>query len=497
MLQGRAIGAIALLVVIMAAPLSGSSQAPAPAPAGAAATVSANPVQCATEPKFDNLQKAFVSQRGVTPAAPATMLLPSGVGAQLLFKQPIGTGVDARSYRAFEVSSLDLSRMTQTGPELEVLSIDPAPAKADPRFQPSDSASLQVKVPAQWPPWLIRTFVVIACKGPAFDGWGAVSAPVSHPVVTLAICIMVGVLAYVVSMGAVFSQRKHTLQRTDDLAVKYPAVFGARPLTRLDFWNPIHLITNAFGQGSVQKAQVVLFSFLIGELVLSMVLRTGALVDLSATVVGLLGISGIGAATAQVAYLQKQRLSFANWAWLEKRHALITPDPSEQGGPYWRDLVMTNREFDVYKLQTIIFTVAVASAIIVGGASHLSSFAVPEALLGILGLSQVVYVGGVLVKPPTVANLDDAITNLRKAGEILATAIAQGTDTDANGKLLPGPVPPDKVGLNARRQYDDLADDVERMIESALEVPVDRKALDPQLGDVTAPPAPGAGVTQG
>ena len=78
---------------------------------------------------------------------------------------------------------------------------------------------------------------------------------------------------------------------------------------------------------------------------------------------------------------------------------------------------MTNREFDVYKLQTIIFSLTVAIAMMIAGASSLTNFNVPENLLGLLGLSQVVYVGGILVRPPAVGDLDDALTKLRQAGE--------------------------------------------------------------------------------
>ena len=53
---------------------------------------------------------------------------------------------------------------------------------------------------------------------------------------------------------------------------------------------------------------------------------------------------------------------------------------------------MTNLEFDVYKLQTLIFSVVVAIALLASGEERLSSFTVPDTLLGILGLSQVVLV---------------------------------------------------------------------------------------------------------
>jgi hypothetical protein len=195
------------------------------------------------------------------------------------------------------------------------------------------------------------------------------------------------------------------------------------------------------------------------------------------TVVGLLGISGIGAAASQITYQQKTRLSFENWAWLEKREVLEKPDPDSMPGPRWRDLVLTNREFDVYKLQTVIFSLGVAFALITAGGSNLSDFTVPETLLGVLGLSQVVYIGGILVRPPAVADLDEALTKLRAAGEMVAAAKTQKTDTGPDGKLLPTLPPGQGVAANAQRQYDDLADRVIPMIESCLEVNADRSKL--------------------
>ena len=44
----------------------------------------------------------------------------------------------------------------------------------------------------------------------------------------------------------------------------------------------------------------------------------------------------------------------------------------------------------------------------------LASFEVPQTLLGILGLSQVVYIGGKLTSPPSCADIDAAITDLRR-----------------------------------------------------------------------------------
>ena len=73
----------------------------------------------------------------------------------------------------------------------------------------------------------------------------------------------------------------------------------------------------------------------------------------------------------------------------------------------------------------ICFSVVVGIALIGAGTqlNDLSSFSVPEALLGILGLSQVVYVAGKLVAPPSISDLDSQITNLQAAEKKLRDAI--------------------------------------------------------------------------
>jgi hypothetical protein len=143
-------------------------------------------------------------------------------------------------------------------------------------------------------------------------------------------------------------------------------------------------------------------------------------------------------------------------------------------------LVVTNGEFDVYKLQTLIFSLVVGVALLSAGEERLASFAVPQTLLGILGLSQIVYVAGKLAAPASIADLDDAITRLRQLQDKLQMAVAQNTDTDADGKLIsPPPQPPVASAPNATRQYDKQADQVEVMLESTLGVVVNRATLNP------------------
>ncbi len=70
------------------------------------------------------------------------------------------------------------------------------------------------------------------------------------------------------------------------------------------------------------------------------------------------------------------------------------------------------------------------------GPTGLAKFEVPQTLLEILGLSQIVFVGGRLAKPTTMGDVDKLITELRTRETALRRAASQGVDVDENGKQL-------------------------------------------------------------
>ena len=76
----------------------------------------------------------------------------------------------------------------------------------------------------------------------------------------------------------------------------------------------------------------------------------------------------------------------------------------------WRDFFSTDGVFDVYRYQSFIFGLVVIGGLIAAGVSQLSTFVVPNTILGIVGLSQVVYIGGKLVTPTNISELNSAPT---------------------------------------------------------------------------------------
>jgi hypothetical protein len=174
----------------------------------------------------------------------------------------------------------------------------------------------------------------------------------------------------------------------------------------------------------------------------------------------------------------RDRLSSENWAWLVSRRVLPMNDPGASVGPRFSDLIMSDSELDLYKLQAVTFSAIVGFSMLASGPTGLAKFEVPQTLLGILGLSQIVFVGGRLAKPTTIGDVDKLITELRNRETVLRRAATLGVDVDENGKSLTGlaakrPVKPPEtlraasaIVPTAAQRYLDTAQQVQVLLEA-------------------------------
>jgi hypothetical protein len=140
------------------------------------------------------------------------------------------------------------------------------------------------------------------------------------------------------------------------------------------------------------------------------------------------GIAGAGTAAAKLTSVNRQRLSSESWSWLTNKGWIKT---SNTAVPSVRDLFTSDDKFDVYKFQMMIFSLIVALALLTSGFSGLADFQIPDGLLGLLGLSQTLYVGGKMVASPTIAGLETQVKELRKLE--LAFVNALGADARWQG----------------------------------------------------------------
>jgi hypothetical protein len=178
--------------------------------------------------------------------------------------------------------------------------------------------------------------------------------------------------------------------------------------------DPVTVTAGPDGKGSLSKFQALSFTLVVFGLFFLCMLQTGMLTDLSGTILTLMGISGIGATVAKGADAQRNTISAENRAWLLRRNWIPSAKtPVDTSNACWRDFFTTNGEFDVYRYQSFIFAFGVIVALIFAGVTQLSTFVIPDTILGIVGLSQVIYIGGKLVTPTNMSDLNTAIGDLR------------------------------------------------------------------------------------
>lgn len=216
-------------------------------------------------------------------------------------------------------------------------------------------------------------------------------------------------------------------------------------------------------------------------------MRTGVLSDLSTTVLELLGISGIGAAAAKGTDLSKTAIDPANRAWLLNKGWFDAPSIRPASQPTFFDLISSDGNFDVYRFQSFLFSVAVGGALFIGGVSQLSSFTVPQNILGILGLSQIVYIAGKLVNDSSASQINAIITDLRSAEADFREAVltyrpSPGAAVAAPPATLQDAI--DRVGNAAYAKYFDKAKGAAKLFTSVTGLVVDGDKLKPSIGAV-------------
>ena len=189
--------------------------------------------------------------------------------------------------------------------------------------------------------------------------------------------------------------------------------FRDPPISAWRFLDPVVLSSGPNGAGSMSRLQILFFSVLLFGILIFIELRVGLLADMSKDILLLLGISGVGAATSRGVDTQRNRLSAENLAWLINKGWFPQYGHAATNVAKWRDVVTAADGFDVYHFQMLLFSLVVGLALIQACYTDLSGFTIPESILGVLGLSQAIYVGGKLTEPTSTKDFDDALKQLR------------------------------------------------------------------------------------
>ncbi len=205
--------------------------------------------------------------------------------------------------------------------------------------------------------------------------------------------------------------------------------------------DPVQITAGQFGHASIAKLQIYLFSIIVFAMLLFYQMRCGVLAGLSWDIMLLLGISGAGAAGGKITYTLKQRLSLASYAWARRVGWLAPERDNVQPRARWSELFLDHgtKEFDPYGFQMAVFSIVVAVALIQTSLAALGTFTISPQMLALLGLSQVVFVGGKALENTGVAELDQKIREvMRSEDKYLADKAAldaKPDDADLKAKV--------------------------------------------------------------
>jgi hypothetical protein len=206
----------------------------------------------------------------------------------------------------------------------------------------------------------------------------------------------------------------------------------------LTYLNPVVMTSGAYGKASLSRLQLLWFTIIVMSVLVYLFSLTGDLSDLPGSVLGLLGVSATGTVATTIAGNSTNRLSFANWQWLNEQGWLT--EANKYGGPgdkkglvvkfgnnsRLRDLLLDeNGVVNVYKFQLLFASFLVGVFLILSGGSNLRGFRLPENFPQLLGISNMFYVFGRFVQPTGFDDLNEKIKLLiTKESELKSSASA-------------------------------------------------------------------------
>jgi hypothetical protein len=291
----------------------------------------------------------------------------------------------------------------------------------------SDQHVLSVKVPdvttAFGQEWQL---VAVACNGKTDQllGYGVVHAYVTNQALAWIVSLCALAFFWFSVTFAVSQLNAAKLERVWQTA--HPTTSGRTYRQRLWMFanaaNPVFISQDSLGYGSISRFQVLLFTTVVGLVLLYIFIVSRALSPISESILLLLGISLTGGVLGRAIPSEWAALSPQSRLLLLGEHILRV----RRDKPRLSDLVETQGEIDVAKVQALLFTGLVAITILLEGLGGLGDFAIPQQYIYILGLSQTAYVVSTWALPAdTRKRIEQDLDQLRKAAANL-----RGSPTD-------------------------------------------------------------------
>lgn len=245
-------------------------------------------------------------------------------------------------------------------------------------------------------------FFVLGCNR-SNDTWDVQEFFMEESFVSVRWLPVTGAIAAFVGFYALAFAGSGLIWRSQTRQERYPW------LPRLAPW---YITRSSDGRASISNLQIFWFTLIVLSISAYVLIRSGRLGDFSTDILLLLGIAAGGTATGKVADFAGRRLLRENWLWL-KRHGWLK-SPHDPGAATFWQLVKDGAGFDVSRFQIVAFSLVVTVVLVVGAASDLADFSIPDTLLQLIGLSQAAYVLGKGIAAPGVKGLDAGLTSLRE-----------------------------------------------------------------------------------
>lgn len=153
-------------------------------------------------------------------------------------------------------------------------------------------------------------------------------------------------------------------------------------------------IAGTNGQTSLSQLQMLLFTLIVATLLFYQWLRTGLLQQISTDLLYLIGLSTAGAAGSQISSSLKKDLEPGVYDYLQQLGWFTAPMRATEASAAAAELLMTNKRFDIYKFQMLVFTFVIAAYVLASGADELGDIRISATLLTLMGMSQGAYIGG-------------------------------------------------------------------------------------------------------
>jgi hypothetical protein len=189
---------------------------------------------------------------------------------------------------------------------------------------------------------------------------------------------------------------------------RLPSSAWKRSIRKLAPWQ----IAQMGGKASLSQLQLMVFTLIVTTLLFYQWLRTGILQEISTDLLYLIGISATGAGGSQITDTIKKNLHESSYDFAKKIGWFSAPLAGNNDAVKMSSLLITNKRFDMFKFQMLVFTIVIAFYVTASGANELANIKISPTLLSLMGMSQGAYMVG-KASSDSLGPLHDQLSSMR------------------------------------------------------------------------------------